>query len=42
MNYKAHQAILTAILERDPAAAEEALKSHLVDAWDHVRTTFSS
>lgn len=41
MNYRAHQAILSAILARDPVAAEEALNSHLLAAWDHVRTTFS-
>lgn len=41
MNLHAHQAILSAILERDPTAAEDAMKAHLTAAWDHVRTTFS-
>lgn len=40
MNYNAHKAILTAILERDPTAAEDALNCHLESAWDHVRATF--
>jgi len=40
MAYLAHRAILTAILDRDPSAAEAALVSHLEAAWDHVRTTF--
>ncbi|MEP1934009.1 MAG: FCD domain-containing protein [Roseibium sp.] len=39
-NYFAHKAILDAILERDPLAAEEALISHLSAAWDFVRDTF--
>ncbi|OAN96454.1 FCD domain-containing protein [Sulfitobacter geojensis] len=42
LNYHAHEAILAAIMERDPDAAEDALKSHLDSAWEHVRTTFSS
>ncbi|WP_417243174.1 FCD domain-containing protein [Celeribacter sp.] len=42
LNFHAHKAILTAIMERDPDAAEEMLKSHLDAAWDHVRTTFTS
>lgn len=42
VNFLAHQAILDAILERDPSAAEEALASHLRAAWDHVRTTFTA
>lgn len=40
-NFLAHQSILAGILERDPEAAEAALKTHLAAAWDHVRTTFS-
>lgn len=40
MNYIAHKAILDAILERDPAAAEEALTNHLKAAWEFVRVTF--
>ncbi|WP_457936320.1 FCD domain-containing protein [Mesorhizobium sp. 10J20-29] len=39
-NYAAHEAILNAILERDPAAAEQALLDHLNAAWEHVRVTF--
>ena len=31
---------LSAILERDPDAAEAALTNHLGDAWEQVRTTF--
>lgn len=42
LNFRAHEAILSAIMERDPDAAEDALKSHLDAAWEHVRTTFSS
>lgn len=41
LNFHAHEAILAAIMERDPDAAEEALKSHLDAAWEHVRTTFT-
>ncbi|WP_097805684.1 FCD domain-containing protein [Pelagimonas varians] len=41
LNFHAHQAILAAIMERDPDAAEDALKSHLDAAWEHVRTTFT-
>ncbi|MEM5585956.1 FCD domain-containing protein [Roseibium sp. AS2] len=40
MNYLAHKSILEAILERDPAAAEEALTNHLKAAWEFVRVTF--
>ncbi|WP_421726144.1 FCD domain-containing protein [Bauldia sp.] len=39
-NYRAHEAIYTAILERDPDAAEDALVAHLADAWDLVSGTF--
>ncbi len=39
-NYAGHLAIYTAILERDPDAAEEALVSHLNEAWKSVRTSF--
>ena len=42
LNFNAHKAILMAIMERDPNAAEAALKSHLDAAWEHVRTTFTS
>lgn len=40
VNYASHLAIYTAILERDPDAAEEALVTHLTTAWEHVRETF--
>ncbi|MEP1931347.1 MAG: FCD domain-containing protein [Roseibium sp.] len=40
VNYIAHKAILDAILERDPIAAEEALENHLKAAWEFVRVTF--
>lgn len=42
MNYRAHEAILTAILDRDPAGAEAALIRHLNAAWDHVKGTFGT
>lgn len=40
LNFEAHQAIFSAILERDPTAAETALATHLAAAWDHVQSTF--
>jgi DNA-binding FadR family transcriptional regulator len=40
VNYKSHEAILGAIVERDPDAAEEALVNHLKAAWEYVRVTF--
>ena len=40
VNYRSHQAILDAILERDPDGAEEALVNHLRAAWEYVRVTF--
>ncbi len=39
-NYHAHEAIVDGILDRDPAAAEEALLAHLKAAWEYVRNTF--
>lgn len=39
-NWKAHEAIYNAILERDPDAAEQAVVVHLGDAWEFVRSTF--
>ena len=41
MNYAGHAAIANAIVERDPDRAEEALRRHLVAAWEHVRSTFA-
>jgi DNA-binding FadR family transcriptional regulator len=40
MNYAGHEAIFEAILGRDPDAAEEAMRRHLVAAWEFVRSTF--
>ncbi len=40
MNHRSHRAIVEAIIERDPEAAEAALVSHLTAAWEHVRGTF--
>lgn len=40
LNYRSHAAILTAILERDPDAAEAAVTAHLDHAWSQVRATF--
>ena len=39
-NHRAHTAIFDAILMRDPDAAEECLRSHLLDAWRQVHATF--
>ena len=39
-NHRSHRAILDAILERDPDAAEAALRAHLQAAWEYVRATF--
>ncbi|UWQ19918.1 FCD domain-containing protein [Jannaschia sp. M317] len=39
-NYLAHKAIFDAILERDPDAADAALRRHLTAAWDYVSVTF--
>ncbi len=41
VNFRAHEAILAAIVERDPDAAEEALANHLRSAWEYVRATFA-
>ncbi len=41
-NYLAHKAILERILDRDPEAAEAALRSHLDDAWRQVEDTFDN
>ena len=40
VNFKSHEAIFSAIVERDPDAAEEALVNHLRAAWEYVRVTF--
>ena len=39
-NHHAHTLIFEAILNRDPDAAEAALKHHLAAAWDLVKDTF--
>jgi len=39
-NYEAHKAILDAILLRDPDLSEQALRTHLADAWTQVCQTF--
>lgn len=40
-NYKNHEVIFNAIVNRDPDAAEIALVRHLAAAWEHVSVTFS-
>lgn len=40
MNYAGHEAIFRAIVDRDPDAAELALRRHLTAAWEYVRVTF--
>lgn len=40
-NFRAHEAIYQAILERDPDAAEGALAAHLREAWAFVEPTFA-
>jgi len=39
-NYRAHEAILNAVLSRDPDQAEEMLRRHLQAAWFQVKETF--
>ena len=38
--YRGHEAILDAVMNRDPDAAEQALIAHLQEAWATVRGTF--
>lgn len=40
-NYEDHKAIFEAILMRDPDAAEDALRTHLRNAWEQVSPTFT-
>ncbi len=40
INHASHRRIYETILLRDPDAAEEALRSHLDDAWAQVADTF--
>lgn len=42
MNFAGHRAIFDAITARDPDGAEEALRRHLVAAWEFVRSTFTA
>ncbi len=42
INYQSHKAIFEAILDRDPDAADEALRNHLNAAWEYVRVTFDA
>jgi DNA-binding FadR family transcriptional regulator len=42
VNYLRHRDIFTAVVERDPDAAEEALIAHLNAAWEFVRGTFDT
>jgi DNA-binding FadR family transcriptional regulator len=41
VNYLSHREVFSAIVDRDPDAAERALQSHLAAAWEYVRGTFS-
>jgi GntR family transcriptional regulator, sialic acid-inducible nan operon repressor len=40
MNHAGHRAVFDAIAMRDPDTAEEAMRRHLVAAWEFVRSTF--
>lgn len=40
VNYLSHREVFEAIVERDPDAAEAALRAHLQSAWEYVRGTF--
>ena len=40
VNYLGHESIYSAIVARDPDAAETALSRHLNAAWEYVRVTF--
>jgi len=40
VNYRSHEAIYRAIVDRDPESAEAELSSHLNAAWEYVRATF--
>ncbi|MEM7023785.1 MAG: FCD domain-containing protein [Pseudomonadota bacterium] len=42
VNYRSHQDIFDAIVERDPDGAEESLLNHLRAAWEYVRVTFDT
>lgn len=40
VNFQSHKAIFSAIIDRDPDGAEDALINHLRAAWEYVRVTF--
>jgi DNA-binding FadR family transcriptional regulator len=40
VNWLSHREIFLAVVERDPDAAEAALRAHLQAAWEYVRGTF--
>jgi DNA-binding FadR family transcriptional regulator len=42
LNFAGHAAVFQAIVDRDPDAAEQAMKRHLEVAWELVRSTFPS
>lgn len=42
MNHAGHEALFDAIAARDPDGAEEALRRHLLAAWEFVRSTFTA
>lgn len=37
VNYRSHESIVSAIVDRDPDAAELALSTHLNSAWEYLR-----
>ncbi len=37
VNYRSHESIVVAIVDRDPDAAETALSTHLNSAWEYLR-----
>lgn len=37
VNYRGHESIVSAIVDRDPDTAEAALKTHLNSAWEYLR-----
>lgn len=41
VNYRSHESIVNAIVDRDPDAAELALSTHLNSAWEYLRVVVS-
>ncbi len=41
VNYRSHEMIYQAIVDRDPDAAEAALETHLNSAWEYLRVVVS-